>query len=137
MFCVDDSGARGEVPVVDKARLKKSIMSCSFVVFTGTGGSDTTNALLSEGSASLAPTNVFCDVAECVLECLLASCANSSSSSSSSAAAFITTVEGAAGTTVEGAEGTTVEGTEGTAGGGELNLLPSSPVRLELGTSVN
>lgn len=65
MFCVvDESGAGGGVSVVDKARLKKSIMSCSFVVFTGTGGSDTTNALLNEGSVSLAPANVLCDVAD-------------------------------------------------------------------------
>lgn len=70
MFCVEDAGLSGEVPVVDKARLKRSIISWSFVVFTGTGGSGKANALLKTGAVSLVPTNVPCDVGDCVLECL-------------------------------------------------------------------
>lgn len=39
-------GVWGEAYVVDKVILRRSIMSCSFVVLTGAGGSGKANALL-------------------------------------------------------------------------------------------
>lgn len=92
----------GEAAVVDKVMLRRSIMSCSFVVLTGAGGSARTNALLGvdvvaaeeDGSIvllvltnaklSLFPPDVFGGGMDRGLKCLRASCANSSSSSSSS-----------------------------------------------------
>jgi hypothetical protein len=105
----------GEVDVVDKVILKRSIMSCSFVVLTGTGGSGRAKALLgvaveSAGMdevgelplftgtrAPLLSVNTFCEDTGCGLECLRASCAKSSSSSSSSSMTPLVTVATGAG----------------------------------------
>lgn len=104
-------------------RLKRSIISWSFVVFTGSGGSGRANALPSESAVSLVPTDVLCDVGDRVLECLLASCAKSSSSSSSSSVGCLVS------TTDGGAEGTTL--------GPELSPLPSVALGLESGMLVS
>lgn len=56
--------------MVDNVRLKRSIISWSFVILTGSGGSAKANALLSAGTVSLVRTGVPCDAGDCVLECL-------------------------------------------------------------------
>jgi hypothetical protein len=43
------SGVWGEGVVVDNVKLRRSIISCSFVVLTGAGGSGRANALLGIG----------------------------------------------------------------------------------------
>lgn len=78
----------GEVDVVDKVILKRSIMSCSFDVLTGPGGSGRAKALLGVAVESAGMDEVvvlplftgtsgpplsvdtFCDNAGCTLECL-------------------------------------------------------------------
>lgn len=42
-------GVWGEGVVVDNVKLRRSIISCSFVVLTGAGGSGRANALLGTG----------------------------------------------------------------------------------------
>lgn len=70
MFCAEVaggvSGASGDM-LDDRVMLNSSIISCSFVVLVGSGGSRTINALMAGSEGSPSPT---WEAAGLVFECL-------------------------------------------------------------------